>query len=428
MTGHVTLYKGDKEIGSGKLAHDAKPLSKYDGDMEPCRFPSRPATATERDTVARLVVVDQQAHRIVYDKFFPYWTPAPGERDWLKQRFAKEFTFHVGPYPSCGVFDYAIDCQTLKEALPAAARVLVTVSSFNPDGAPAERVAATAAAAVKELARHDRTLPKDGKLAGTIQSGPMTDGTNYNVAAQIIAKDGTVISTKKETFTRRVMPFENAPQAGMSDLVPTPFTPPAVRGNAVSCVGRVYTHGPAGLLEGLVAAGQKLLAAPATLQVRIGGAKAIALVGNEPRLKARGRGQIDYQQTFTGRGLRMVVDGVFDYDGFYRFSALLAPVAGPVDLSECYLELPLRGPAPRSWNRRWSGCGRMGRSAAVSWMRGKAGFGTPGVFPMPYGSGRTTCRRFAGSETTIAASVSRALRGRHAQRRCPAGRRGRPGR
>ena len=342
MTGRVTLYKGDKEIGSGKFAHDAKPLSKYDGDMEPCRFPSRPATATERDTVARLVVVDQQAHRIVYDQFFPYWTPAPGERDWLKQRFAKEFTFHVGPYPSCGVFDYAIDCQTLKEALPAAARVRVTVSSFNPDGAPAERVAATAAAAVKELARHDRTLPKDGKLAGTIQSGPMTDGTNYDVAAQIIAKDGTVISTKKETFTRRVMPFENAPQAGMSDLVPTPFTPPAVRGNAVSCVGRVYTHGPAGLLEGLVAAGQELLAAPATLQVRIGGAKAVALVGNEPRLKARGRGQIDYQQTFTGRGLRMVVDGIFDYDGFYRFSALLAPVAGPVDLSECYLELPLR--------------------------------------------------------------------------------------
>ena len=76
LAGHVTLYQGGREIGGGGFAHAARALSKYDGDMPPCRFRSRPATAAERDTVARLVVVDQQAQAVIYDQFLPYWTPA----------------------------------------------------------------------------------------------------------------------------------------------------------------------------------------------------------------------------------------------------------------------------------------------------------------------------------------------------------------
>ena len=38
-----------------------------------------------------------------------------GERDWLKDRFGKEFALNIGPYPSLGIIDYAVDAQTLKE-------------------------------------------------------------------------------------------------------------------------------------------------------------------------------------------------------------------------------------------------------------------------------------------------------------------------
>ena len=75
--GRVTLYKGDRPLGGGSFAHAAKPLSKYDGDMEPCRFPSQAAGPAERDTVARLVVIDRQAATIVYDQFLPYWRMPP---------------------------------------------------------------------------------------------------------------------------------------------------------------------------------------------------------------------------------------------------------------------------------------------------------------------------------------------------------------
>ena len=325
LNGTVTIYKGDREIGGGSFAHDARPLNKYDGDMPPVRFPSQPASAGERDTVARVIVIDQQAGATVYDQFVPYWRAAPGERDWLKQHFAKEFTFQIGPYPSRGDIEYAIDCQTLREAMPTAARGVVSVSSGG-----------------KELTRSESALPPDGKFGGTLHVGRMTDGARYEIIAAICDKDSKTLSTKMQTFTRTVMPFETAPRAGLSDLVPPPFTPPSISGSAVSCVGRVYTHGSAGLLESLVAAGNELLAAPATLQVRTGTQPTIALRGGAPSLTPRGKGQVDYRQTFSGGGLKMDVTGVFDYDGFYRFSVRLAPAAGPVELQECRLELPLR--------------------------------------------------------------------------------------
>ena len=59
----------------------------------------------------------------------------------------------------------------------------------------------------------------------------------------------------------------------------------------------------------------------------------------------------------------MEVTGEFDYDGFYRFSVQLAPGAEPVDISQCYLELPLREAsatlmeAPVEWMwKDWEKC------------------------------------------------------------------------
>ena len=224
--GRATVYKGDRPLGGGTFAHAAKPLSKYDGDMEPCRFPSQPSGPNERDTVARIVVVDRQAKTAVYDQYVPYWRPAPGERDWLKRHFAKEFTFQAGFYPSYGAMDYSIDCQTLMEAVGEAARAVVMVASGG-----------------RVVARREQSPPTDGKLSGTIDLGRMADGATYEAVATVEGRDGKPISEKRESFTRKVMPFETAPKAGVADLVPAPFTPPVVRDRSISCVGRTYTHG-----------------------------------------------------------------------------------------------------------------------------------------------------------------------------------------
>jgi hypothetical protein len=345
--GRVAIYKGNRPLGSGVFTHQARPLASYDGDMPPCRIPSQPAAPTERDTFARIIVRDQQAGTVVYDQFVPYWRRAPGERDWLKRHFAKEFTLHLGPYPSAGVLEYGIDCLTLMEALPEAARAVVTATSGG-----------------RELARREQPLPKDGRMGGTLAVGKMTDGATYQVAAAICDKAGKPISVKSETFTRRLMPFEKAPRQGIEDVVPPPFTPPAIQGNAVSCVGRTYVHSPGGLLAGVTTAGKELLAAAATLNVQTtAGGPSVALRGNAPTLKARGKGLVDYEQAFTGAGVRMRVAGVFDYDGFYRFSVELAPAAAAVDLRQCCLEVPLDAAhatlleAPVEWMwKDWEKC------------------------------------------------------------------------
>ncbi|MGA2031375.1 MAG: hypothetical protein ABSG68_03895, partial [Thermoguttaceae bacterium] len=336
--GRIFLYQGDRQVGQGEFHHEATPLAKYDGDMPPCRVACQPAGPAERNTVARIVVVDKQADKVVYDQFVPFWRMAPGERDWLKQHFGRQFTLDVGPYPSCGAFDYRIDCQTLREANPRAARAVLTARSNG-----------------RELARHEQALPGDGKIAGTVRIGPLSDGASCTVVATIVDTDGKPLSTKTETFQRTVMPFEKAPKAGVDDLLPSPFTPPVVRAGTVSCVGRTYGHGAAGLLTSLVAAEREILASPAVFRVKVGDGPATALRGDVPTLRSRGKGQVDYRQVFRGAGLQIAVQGVFDYDGFYRFRAELSPDRAPADLRQCCLEVPLGAPhatlleAPVEW-------------------------------------------------------------------------------
>ena len=103
--GRVTVYQGDHMLSSGTFAYAAKPLSKYDGDMEPCRFPSQPSDPSRRDTFARIVVVDRQSRDCLRSICAVLASRASGERDWLKHHFAKEFVFQIGPYPTSGRSD-----------------------------------------------------------------------------------------------------------------------------------------------------------------------------------------------------------------------------------------------------------------------------------------------------------------------------------
>lgn len=272
----------------------------------------------------------------------------------MKRHFAKEFVFQVGPYPSRGAIDYAIDCQTLMEALPAAERVVVTATLSG-----------------KEAARHERALPKDGKLTGTLSVGKMGDGAVCEIVAAISDRSGKALSTKRESFVRKVMPFEKTPPAGIEDIVPAPFTSPVVEGNSISCVGRTYTHGTSGLLEGIHAGGKEILAAPVTLRIEspqdAGGNGLRAASGGPFSLKSVGHGKAVYQQVFTVGGAEMAVSGDFDYDGFYRFSVHLAPMvrsaAGSVAVNRGCLEVPLRDScatlieAPVEWMwKDWQKC------------------------------------------------------------------------
>ncbi|MGD0088874.1 MAG: glycoside hydrolase domain-containing protein [Planctomycetota bacterium] len=372
----VHIYKGDKEIAKGSLDFIAKPLTAYQGnDKGPLRIRNEIASPEKRDTVGRIVIFDKTFDRVIYDQFVPFWRPKPGERDWVKQYFAKEFVFQIGPYPSAGVFDCRIDCKTLLEMNPDAAAAEIRVSR---DG--------------REIQKQPLPLPKEGLAETSItvgrssgspgdpegrptKAGAMPDGAKYEITAAVLGKDGKEISSKTEKFTRKVMDFEKAPQTGLSDIVVPPFTPPVIEKASVSCWGRTYRHGVEGLLASLVAADKELLAGPARLVAKIGEGQPVALAGQPPVLKPLGQGKTTYAQTFSGGGLKIEMSGEFDYDGFYLFKAAFAPEKDPVDLKELRLEIPLKGEhatlleAPVQW--QWKGwekcCGFLDKKAGRLW-------------------------------------------------------------
>ena len=318
LTLKVHLYEGDKEIGADSEDIEAKAKENF-GFPKVLSIATPLASPTERDTVGRVTVTDNKYNTVIYDQFIPYWRHAPGERDWLKTCFAKEFTFLTGPYPSHGLFDYSIDCRSLMEAIPSARYLALAVQR---DG--------------QEILVQTNPLPKDGKLSGTLSVGAMPDGANYELAAVIRGEDGQEISRQTNGFTRKVMPFETAPKPGLSDLVVPPFTPPVIRRDAVSVWGRTYQHGPDGLLESLEAADKIILAGPARFV-----AGGVPLPGGKTNLKQHGAGQVDYEQTFQAAGIILLVAGVLDYDGFYRFHVTMAPQAQAVAVSELHFEIPL---------------------------------------------------------------------------------------
>jgi hypothetical protein len=116
----TVLYKGDKEIGRGSIQTTASPGSTYFEPPDGARLslPSQPAGADERDTVAHVTAYDRGSNALIYEQWVPYWQRKTGERDWLKEHFGKGFGFNIGPLPSLGAIDYAVDAQTLREANP----------------------------------------------------------------------------------------------------------------------------------------------------------------------------------------------------------------------------------------------------------------------------------------------------------------------
>ncbi len=334
------LFKGNKEINSCEFTQVVPKLATYYGTGKGFYIASYPANPSERDTFARITAYDESTNTLIYDQFIPYWSPPQDERfNWEKKYFGNKFTFYIGPYPSLGDFDYLIDCENLMKFYPRAADAVVSVSCKG-----------------KKIIQNNISLPKNGNIEGTIAIGKFINGDTYDVTAAIISKDGNLISSKTRTFIRKIMPFETAPEAGLSDnIIPPLFTAPVIKGTKVSVVERTYVHGSKGLLEKLIADKENILASPAVFSAKINN-KSIILIGSHVYLHHHGIATVDYKQTFSGGGILLDVTGNLDFDGFYRFHVKLSSDSGgSVNLKDLCLEIPIKNDcatlidAPVAW-------------------------------------------------------------------------------
>ena len=205
-----------------------------------------------------------------------------------------------------------------------------------------------------------------------------------------------------------------APKAGLADLVPAPFTPPTIGHGSVSCIGRTYAHGRAGLLESLIAAGQELLAAPAALKVKIGDGPAVSLAGGSPKLTAQRKrasrlpADVFRPRAENGRGRHFRLRRVLPL-----LRPACAAARGRWTSASATWSCRFGSRTPRSWTRPWSGCGRTGEQCTGFLdARPRPPVGLEAIPLRRAASARATCRRSAGSATTTAAFASPAPRTR----------------
>lgn len=324
----IELKDKDKIVGEKKLKKEVSANTFYEGMPKPVIIRSYPASLERKSTFAFIEIKDLKADTVIYRQYIPYWREDPNRMKNLKQYFANNFKFNIGPYPSTGAFEYDIDCRTLKEVNNDVEKLKLTVKL---DG--------------KKLKSEELGLA-GGKLNGFIRiskkPAPLPDG-KYEITAEIIGKNGKAAATKTETFIRHTMPFEKTALQGQKDIIVPPFTAPVIENRTKACcILRKYVHGANSLLKQVNAGGENILSRPATLNLETGSGKTVKLTGRKFKLSPLGKGKISYRQTFFGKGVKLLLSGVMDYDGFYRFKAKLAPESQPVEIKKLYLEIPFK--------------------------------------------------------------------------------------
>ncbi len=196
-----------------------------------------------------------------------------------------------------------------------------------------------------------------------IDTGPYDFG-DYHVVAQALDAEGKELAHADVPFTRERPPWWHS-TAGLSAHVMPGWTPMRVAGNVIDIVGRKLYFGAAGLPERITSAGDDILAAPVTLEIRHGDA-ALPLTPAAAAITVRSASEtrVETEGTARGDGFTVATSAFTEYDGLMYFTVTLAPNAGATPtLDKLTLTLHYRPPS----------------AALAHWWSGKQDFRDPRV-------------------------------------------------
>jgi hypothetical protein len=172
----------------------------------------------------------------------------------------------------------------------------------------------------------------------TFPFAPQEDGT-YLVRATVADQDGDCMEFVAGTIEKQPMPWLGN-SLGREPVIVPPFTPMRTHKLNVSCLGRDYDLGAAGLPAAITANGEPVLAGPITF----------VLEDDAGRHTARLRGaklleRADDHVTFQGQAafdrMELKLKGWAEYDGVIRYEVEMLP-QGDVALKSLALELPVK--------------------------------------------------------------------------------------
>jgi hypothetical protein len=200
--------------------------------------------------------------------------------------------------------------------------------------------------------------PADGKtwLSQAIPAFPNVRGTfsldcrevpvgTYELVADLTVGGAQV--SLKDTFTKDPPPEWLGSQAGISDAVPAPWTPLETSGPTVSCWGRSYRFGAAGLPAQISVLGQEILAGPVRLVLTAKG-EARPFPEGRTRLGKASPARVPLTASSKLGGVEANASAWVEFDGFCWNTLTVTP-AKPLEVEGLALEFPLKPEFATLW-------------------------------------------------------------------------------
>ena len=160
-----------------------------------------------------------------------------------------------------------------------------------------------------------------------------SDG-EYRIAVVLQGENGTRKELNRK-FVRRTFPWEHNSIATERVIVP-PYCPLVAMGErGISCLLTSYSFRD-GFFDAVTADGQSLLAAPITLSIN-----GEILHETAFRFTEKAQDRACTETTLAWKGGTVLLKGMLDYDGFYRFTLAFRP-NGRQEVRSAVLSLPLR--------------------------------------------------------------------------------------
>lgn len=238
----------------------------------------------------------------------------------LRFTTAKAFDLAVSNYPLAGYTRFAANARGIRDPV---AQVVIRVT--DQEG----RKSGRAVIAPLQGGMGEARLPNREMAPG-----------EYEVRAQALAADGTVLETASAALRIFPLPAWWGNDLGIDHSVPPPFEPVRVRGGKLSVWGRDYEFGRAGLPRQIRNQGRPMLARPPTLLCRAGG-RTIDLAS---LMATPGEAFPDAASRLVaaplGSGGWVSMQTTVEFDGFLRVDLTLTP-AGSLAVEELSLSLPL---------------------------------------------------------------------------------------
>ncbi len=182
-------------------------------------------------------------------------------------------------------------------------------------------------------------LPPTGPVIVTFE-GDDLPGTELTVSVAVLDNAGNVVGQASRDLSDPLHPWWLDDQTGAEDVIPPPYQPLTVAGDAVRPWGRSYRFGPCLMPSEVVTRDASVLAGPIELRAAADG-RALPWSGQAPGMAAPKPHRVDLTGEAQCEALRLSGTAFIEYDGMIRLDLELTPT-GQTVADELTLEIPLK--------------------------------------------------------------------------------------